>query len=157
MLHYKVGNLLDAPQKVIAHQVNCRGVMGSGIAKAIRDKYPSVYSEYVARYHNFSNEPSSQGGDMMLSIVNSDRYVANLYGQDSYGYGERHTNYIYLIYSLRKLCETLLSRGITEFAIPYKMGCDRGGGKWDFVEEILEDLSNIYRIDIFIYSLDGYK
>ena len=38
MLHYRVGNLLNAPQKVIAHQVNCQGKMGSGVAKAIRDK-----------------------------------------------------------------------------------------------------------------------
>ena len=30
----------------ICHQVNCQGVMGSGVAKAIRDKWPQVYEEY---------------------------------------------------------------------------------------------------------------
>lgn len=33
MLLYRIGNLLNAPQKVIAHQVNCQGKMGSGVAK----------------------------------------------------------------------------------------------------------------------------
>ena len=28
MLLYRIGNLLNAPQKVIAHQVNCQGKMG---------------------------------------------------------------------------------------------------------------------------------
>lgn len=31
MLLYRIGNLLNAPQKVIAHQVNCQGKMGGGV------------------------------------------------------------------------------------------------------------------------------
>ena len=35
---YKTGNILDAQTDVIAHQVNCQGVMGAGLAKQIREK-----------------------------------------------------------------------------------------------------------------------
>lgn len=35
-----------APQTRIAHQVNCRGKMGSGVALAIKQKYPEVYQKY---------------------------------------------------------------------------------------------------------------
>ena len=38
------GNLLDATEIVIAHQVNCQKKMNSGVAKAIREKYPIVFS-----------------------------------------------------------------------------------------------------------------
>lgn len=31
---------------IICHQVNCQGVMGSGIAKQVREKYPVVYRDY---------------------------------------------------------------------------------------------------------------
>ena len=41
------GNLLDSDATVICHQVNCQGKMNSGVAKAIRNKYPRVYEEYV--------------------------------------------------------------------------------------------------------------
>ena len=41
------GNILNAEEDIICHQVNCRGKMGSGLAKQIRDKYPDVYKEYV--------------------------------------------------------------------------------------------------------------
>lgn len=35
---HKDGNLLDAKTDVIAHQVNCQGVMGAGIALQIKNK-----------------------------------------------------------------------------------------------------------------------
>ena len=43
---YKKGNLLDAQTDVIAHQVNCQGVMGSGVAKQIKEKWPDVFKQY---------------------------------------------------------------------------------------------------------------
>lgn len=30
------GDLLEAKENIIAHQVNCKGVMGSGVAKQIK-------------------------------------------------------------------------------------------------------------------------
>lgn len=56
MLLYRIGNLLNAPQKVIAHQVNCQGKMGEWSGKAIRDKYPKVYETYLNTCaYNLSN------------------------------------------------------------------------------------------------------
>lgn len=46
-VHYKTGNLLDAPVDYICHQVNCQGRMASGIAKRIRERWPVVYDAYV--------------------------------------------------------------------------------------------------------------
>ncbi len=40
------GNLFDTKAKIIAHQVNCRGVMGSGVALQIKERYPYVYEMY---------------------------------------------------------------------------------------------------------------
>ena len=42
MLIYVKGNLLDKQWDIFCHQVNCKGVMGSGIAKQIAEKYPEV-------------------------------------------------------------------------------------------------------------------
>lgn len=44
------GNLLDIESGIIAHQVNCKGVMGAGLAKQIRLKYPIVYQAYIEWY-----------------------------------------------------------------------------------------------------------
>lgn len=41
------GDLFKTPFEIIAHQVNCQGVMGSGVAKQVKEKFPYVYSTYV--------------------------------------------------------------------------------------------------------------
>ena len=50
------GNIVSAKEQIIAHQVNCRGVMGAGLALQIRNKYSEVYEEYSewwrAKYFN---------------------------------------------------------------------------------------------------------
>lgn len=167
MLHYKVGNLLDAPQKVIAHQVNCQGKMGSGVAKAIRDKYPKVYEDYSAVCGKLP--PKALRG-MTQIITDSERVIVNLFGQEYYGYdGKKYTSYAYLTKALDYLFSTIFQYNTIHsneigselysdnaFAIPYKMGCDRGGADWDIVESILEDLSDYYGVDVYIYSLEGY-
>ena len=160
MLHYKIGNLLDAPQKVIAHQVNCQGKMGSGVAKAIRDKYPKVYETYLDSYNsnlNCGGVLSNLAGTAEFIEIDNNRKVVNLYGQINYGYdGKRYTNYALLTSALSDMFFFLYEAGDDEVAIPYKMGCDRGGANWEFVEELLNDYSELYHVDVYIYSLEGY-
>ena len=39
------GDLLDARVDMIFHVTNCMGVMGGGIAKSIKNKWPKVFTE----------------------------------------------------------------------------------------------------------------
>ena len=45
MIKTVVGDLLDATEDIIVQQVNCRSVMGSGVAKAIYTRWPEVKTE----------------------------------------------------------------------------------------------------------------
>lgn len=49
MLQHKVGNLIDMAEQgefdIIVHGCNCFQVMGSGIAKEIRSRYPDAYQQ----------------------------------------------------------------------------------------------------------------
>ena len=38
MIIEKQGNLMQANAWIVAHQVNCKGVMGAGVAKQIRNQ-----------------------------------------------------------------------------------------------------------------------
>ena len=157
MIKYKIGDLLTAPQKCIAHQVNCQGVMGSGVAKAIRNEYPKVYKEYkeFSNYWIHTNKAMLPGYSQIVYTEN--RYIFNLFGQINYGYdGQRYTSYAHLAIALDRCFSEMCEIGETEIAIPYKMGCDRGGGDWEVVESILKDLSEKYNIDVCVYSLEGY-
>ena len=41
----KHGDILSVANGIIVHQVNAQGVMGSGLAKQIREKYPMAFDE----------------------------------------------------------------------------------------------------------------
>lgn len=49
MIIYKDGDILTSTADVICHQVNCKGVMGAGLAKQIKQKYPAVFKLYKKR------------------------------------------------------------------------------------------------------------
>ena len=58
MLKHIKGDIFESGAQVILHQVNCQGVMGSGVAKQVREKYPIVF-EY---YKSWCNDPSLKPG-----------------------------------------------------------------------------------------------
>ena len=161
MLHYKVGNLLDAPQICIAHQVNCQGVMDSGVAKAIKEKYPKAYEHYKGHCDTKTSK-ELLGTSQEVHCEIAKRTVINLFGQQFQGYdGCSYTSYVALTIALDSAFKFIESENFyyndpLEIAIPYKMGCDKGGGDWKIVSEILEELSDKYGIDVYIYSLNGY-
>jgi len=46
MIETKTGNILSLSEGIIVQGCNCKGVMGSGIAKSIRDLWDDVYQAY---------------------------------------------------------------------------------------------------------------
>lgn len=85
------GNILTPPTRnentIICHQVNCRAAMGAGLARQIRDKWPVVFDEYVKVCS------PKKLGDFQVVQVAPQLYVANLFGQLSFGRDKRQTNY----------------------------------------------------------------
>ena len=128
------GNLLDIEEGVVCQQVNCRGVMGSGLALAIRNKYPEVYTNYRERYERCRAGDHYELGDAHVISVSPTLFVANLYGQDGYGTGVKQTNYG----ALSQALFYLKVGGYTQVHIPYLLGCGLGGGDWAVVSELIE-------------------
>lgn len=46
MIKIKIGNIFDSHMSVLVNTVNCVGVMGKGIAKEFKEKYPLMYKQY---------------------------------------------------------------------------------------------------------------
>ena len=141
MLHEYAGSVLTPQVGIIAHQVNCFGVMGSGVAAQIRDKYPLAYKQY--RRYCLSCKPEdriSMLGQAQFCPVSFDQngfvriVVANLFGQYNYGRDPHkvYTNYRALEKALKELAEFASVRHDV-IALPYKMGCGSGNGDWPHV------------------------
>lgn len=87
---YKVidGDLLNTQAKYICHQVNCKGRMGSGVAKQIRAKYPEVYTAYVKEAN------ADMLGIPQFVQCYDGKVIINMFAQQSYGYdGRQYTSY----------------------------------------------------------------
>lgn len=140
MITYKKGDLLKSKCNIICHQVNCQGVMGSGIAKQIRELYPKVYEEYK----KFVQETGSSGcyGMVQLSPIGQNYYIANIFTQ--YNFLPRtinHTNYALFRLACQNLKKHLRLNELTYYKIgfPDHIGCGLAGGDWDIVKEIIEE------------------
>lgn len=131
MIKFMEGNLFDTKADIIAHQVNCQGKMNSGVAKQVREKYPLAYAEYKTLCSAVG--PESLLGQ--LHIVDcGEKIVANIFAQNNFGYdGKRYTNAQAFSVAMSNLAKVAEEEN-KSIAIPYKIGCCRGGASWD--EEI---------------------
>jgi O-acetyl-ADP-ribose deacetylase (regulator of RNase III) len=137
---------------VILHSVNAMGVMGSGVALAIKNKWPKVNSEYVELYNFYKDQPWQLMGGAQRVEINPNLSVVNLFGQFDIGTDYRRTEYGSIHQALKRVRYRYLNDKI-DIYIPYKMGCDRGGGDWNIVYDIIKTLLDNDNRTIYICRL----
>lgn len=135
----------------ICQQVNCKGVMGAGLAMQIRSQWPVVYQRYLEFcYGNDGNKL----GTYQEVLVEPKLYIVNLFGQDGYGRSERQTNYAALaaaLFSFFKDCAQK-NRDAT-IRLPYGLGCGLAGGDWNMVLTIISDAAKASNLNVEIWKL----
>ena len=152
MIHYVKGNLLDSNCDYICHQVNCQGVMGSGIARQIRERWPEVYEGYKRFCEYYNTRDESLLGKVMITNRGCPMRIANLFSQDTYGYdGMRYTSYDAFAHCLITLKEHVPDDCTIGF--PKNIGCGLGGGNWKVISALIEEiLGEDYEVYIYEYE-----
>lgn len=155
------GNLLETNVYLIAHQVNCLGIMGGGVARQIKEKWHYVYTEYrdyIESYKNHNNQKSPLGTS--CSSVVGNHMIINIFGQEDVSRNSCMTDYN----AVRTAFEDFISgyrrshrnTDDTELqiAIPYKFGCGLAGGDWNIMTELLEDIEKKNNVLFIAHRLD---
>lgn len=151
MLIHVMNDIFDGqPNKCIMVQsVNCQGVMGSGLAKAIRSRYPQVFEHYRGEYELGLLEL----GYTSYIEVEPDKFVANICGQEFYGRdGKQYTNYNALrlgLEDVKMMAEALK----VDVVIPYRIGCGLGGGDWNGV--VLPMVEEVFKNGLVAFVFQG--
>lgn len=155
MIYELKGNLLEADNvDIICHQVNCQGKMNSGIAKAIREKYPEVYKDYMMWYVT-TPDTDMLGVIQYVEIDNGNRAVINMASQLNYGYdGKRYTNYEAFWQCLMKIRADVPNH--FRIGFPKGIGCARGGANWNVIRTMIEEALGD-EFDVYIYELGEEK
>lgn len=147
MISYVKGDLLTVQHGIIAHGCNAQGVMGSGVAKAVRAKYPDAYLEYKI-FCEKEADKSRLVGQTSWYHPNRHLFIANCITQNFFG-GD---GALYLDYEGLEKCMVHLSYVNAGLPIHMpKIGCGLGGGDWQVVSKIIE--KSIRSVPVFVYEL----
>lgn len=122
------GDLLSSNVKIRCHQVNCRGVMGAGLALQVKQKYPEAFEQYKALCDQFG---SSLLGHTQFVTCHDGTIIANMFGQDGYGSGPQ-TNMGALDECLSQVA-AFACRVNASVGFPKLLGCGLAGGNWNEV------------------------
>lgn len=138
---------VEAPA-LIAHGVNCKRKMGSGVAKALYEKWESVRKVYLI-------SGSMELGDAQFVQVEPGVIVANCFTQRNYGRdGDVYAAPEAIKNSLTKVVEFALTNlNLDEVHMP-KIGCGLGGLDWkEDVLPVLLEIEENYTVSFTVCEL----
>lgn len=132
MIKETIGDVLQAECDIICHQVNCRGVMGAGVAKQIKEKLLS--EDEFKCYQDYCDWLGSNLLGRILFHLEKDghRLIADLFGEDIPTGRGLDTDYNALEECMRRVEIFARKKGLT-VAIPGLIGCGLAGGDWNHV------------------------
>lgn len=131
-IEYIKGDLMNTEIQHIIHGCNAQGVMGSGVAKLIRDKYPNAYRDYNDVYNNKGLDL----GDIVISVQDDGEVVHNAITQKNFG---RDASVVYVSYwAIAEVFRKIDTWGVDEIAMPM-IGAGLANGDWNVISAIIEN------------------
>lgn len=160
-------NATDIREGIIAHGVNRKLAMGSGIAGALARRWPIVREQYLTR-----KDPVPKLGSVDLVTITNlgpGLYVANCYTQDDFGGdGKRYACPDAVSLAVSKVLMVADRLGGLPVYLP-RIGCELGGLDWlkevkgrlqdeeDWFNDLLVDNSTLKRVELTIIDMPGGK
>jgi len=137
-------DIFSSDADAIVNTVNCKGVMGKGLALKFKERYPEMYKEYKS----LAKQGKITIGKLMLFKTKDGRIIINFPTK----YHWRHKSKTeYIEKGLRYFVDNYKDWKIRSVAFP-QLGCGEGGLKWEEVKPIMEKyLEDIdIKVEIFV-------
>lgn len=142
MIHYIEGTVFNTPAKTIVNTVNCKGVMGAGLALEFKLRYPLMYEDYVTK----CNENKLRIGRPSLFQINDNLWVLNFPTKNHW---KDPSKLQYIEEGLAYFRENYNRVDMKAAAFP-KLGTSNGGLDWKDVQILMEKYLGDIDIDIYI-------
>lgn len=134
-----IGDITEITEGIIVHQTNAWGIMGAGLAKQIKDKFPIAFDSYRKHVSAFcaAGERSALLGTNQIVGVKPGLCVCNAFTQIP-GDGVLRRGEVTDLKSITKVFTNLAGTGLQVY-VPYNYGCGIASGNWgDVSRTILE-------------------
>lgn len=147
MIRYTTGSLFDAKAEALVNPVNCEGVMGAGLAKEFKDRFPEASQAYMAACARGGLRPGRlHVFDYKVGSV--PRWIVHF---PTKGTWRKPSMLEWVAWGLEALAASIQRRGIASIAVP-ALGCGKGGLQWLAVrEEIIRYLSTLDGIEVLVF------
>lgn len=128
------GSIFDVDARALVNPVNCVGVMGKGLARAFKEKFPDVFLEYERACRA---EEIAPGRVQVVETCaeSSAKYVINFPTKRHWRDKSRLED---IRAGLVDLAAWMTKNQISSIAIP-ALGCGLGGLDWKDVRRVIED------------------
>src|SRR6202035_2563890 len=143
MLTFRHGDIFQSDAQTLVNTVNCRGVMGKGVALSFKRRFPQMFRDYVARCKARSVRP----GEPYLFASNG-RQIVNFPTKDDW---KRNSRLDYIESGLAHLRAKLGEWHVRSMAMP-ALGCGNGGLDWRDVKPLIERYLGDQEITIEVFE-----
>lgn len=153
MIKYLKGDITKLADKnaLVVHGVNCQHAMGSGVAKAIKEKWPIVYTRFMEedRGHKMLGHVTFVPVDSVNNITVANAYTQEFYGREK----KRYADTTAINTALLTCCQHAQKNDLSIY-VP-KIGCGLGGLSW--IQDVLPIFetheSQFNLVDIYVCDL----
>lgn len=146
MIEFVTGDLFEQDVDGLGHGVNCKGVMGSGIAPLFKRRCPGMFAEYKVLCDDGTLAPG-----LVHTFVDAenDQWIYNIASQDSPG---ANAKYEWLCYGLRGVRLHAETHEVASVGLP-RIGAGIGGLEWDEVKRYMIHILTPSPVKFVIVSL----
>lgn len=127
MIVFKTSDIFKSDAQTLVNTVNCKGVMGKGLALQFKKKYPEMFNEYrLACKQGYIKN----GGDLWIwdyVDLYKPKKILCFATKEEWWYSSKLE---WIERGLQKFVEDYKYFGITSIAWP-KLGCNNGGLNWE--------------------------
>ena len=151
MIQYKSGDILAEDAEALVNTVNCVGVMGRGIARQFKKRFPDNFKAYEVACRQGEIEPGRMFVFETGQLTNP-RFVIN-FPTKRHWRGKTRIEDVET--GLEALVEEIRIRGIRSVAVP-PLGCGLGGLDWAEVRPRIERaLAELPEVRVVVFEPTG--
>lgn len=128
MIDFITGDIFDQEVEGMGHGVNCKGVMGAGIAPLFAKRFPNMEREYIDICKRGTLQPG-----LVHIYLEDGKFIYNIASQNFPGSDARYPWLFLGLQAVRLHAEVNDVQGV---ALP-RIGCGIGGLEWDRVSDYM--------------------
>jgi O-acetyl-ADP-ribose deacetylase (regulator of RNase III) len=155
MVEITHGDVLEAGAEALVNSVNCAGVMGRGVARQVKERYPENASQYRSVCNAGDLAPGEvfvfDRGGLFGGPDDGPRYLFNVATKDHW---TDPTTLDIVETGLAAVAREAEARDVASIAMP-ALGCGGGGLAWDDVRELVRAQFDASDVRVLLFAPGG--